>query len=282
VALVFVGGVSVLTQSRSALFGVVLSLMLLGAVRNRLLRWLAVIGLSVALLMLFVVGPDKMGEALLGTGGVSAVGSLDFAGRQEVWSRALYAIQDFPFTGVGLNQFESVVKLLYPLFLEGPDAEVAHAHDVYLQVAVDFGLGGLVAYIALLVVALLMTVRAYRALPVSLSRRLALGLACGLLAHQIFGVTDAVALGAKATFEWWLTLGLISGIYLQASCASKRRSIDWRISPLDVFGLWLLGSLIAIANVGDNAMLGVTLAILAGCALGLGAQIQFERRAIST
>ena len=38
----------------------------------------------------------------------------------EIWSRALYALQDFPFTGVGLGAFRRVVNVLYPLFLVPP------------------------------------------------------------------------------------------------------------------------------------------------------------------
>jgi len=38
------------------------------------------------------------------------------SGRVEVWSRALYGIQDFPFTGMGMNAFRRVVPVLYPCF----------------------------------------------------------------------------------------------------------------------------------------------------------------------
>lgn len=277
-ALLVLGGLLLLTQSRSALFGVAVALVFYGAVRSKALRWLAVLGMAASLVALIAIGPNRVGEALLGTGGVSAVGSLDFPGRQEVWSRALYALQDFPFTGVGLGQFEAVVRLFYPLFLIGPDTEVPHAHNIYLQVGVDFGIGGLVAYVAMLVAVLLMAVRAYRSLPPSLPRRLLLGFACGLLAFQLFGLSDAVAVGTKPAFEWWLTLSLIGGLYLQARCQShpQWRAVKWRVSPLEVLSLWLLVSLVAIAMVGSNALLGVGLAILGGCALGIVAFFNFE------
>ena len=43
------------------------------------------------------------------------------AGARQLWSRALYMIQDFWFTGVGLGMFQRVVQLLYPTFIIGPD-----------------------------------------------------------------------------------------------------------------------------------------------------------------
>ena len=42
-----------------------------------------------------------------------------------------------------------------------------------------------------------------------------LGLGGGLLAHMLYGLTDAVALGAKPGFMFWMLLGLITGLYSQ-------------------------------------------------------------------
>jgi len=46
-------------------------------------------------------------------------------------------------------------------------------------------------------------------------RLLALGLFGGLLAHFLFGLTDAVALGAKPGFLFWWLLGMVCGLYEQ-------------------------------------------------------------------
>jgi hypothetical protein len=45
---------------------------------------------------------------------------------------------------------------------------------------------------------------------------LALGLGGGLLAHLLYGLTDAVALGAKPGVLFWMLLGLIAGLHRQA------------------------------------------------------------------
>jgi hypothetical protein len=41
---------------------------------------------------------------------------------------------------------------------------------------------------------------------------LALAYGAGLLAHALFGLADAVALGARPGFTMWLLLGLLAGL----------------------------------------------------------------------
>jgi len=140
-------------------------------------------------------------------------GTLDLSGRLEVWSRALYAIQDFPFTGMGLNTFRRIVPVLYPLFLIGPDYDIAHAHNHLLQAAVDLGLPGLIAYVAIWLITAIMLVSVWRRSQEDIWRTLAAGLGAGLLAHFIYGLTDAVALGAKPGIAWWALLGLATATF---------------------------------------------------------------------
>lgn len=268
IALIIVGGLTVLTQSRSALLGVALATALLLAVRSRLMRWLAIAGVAAGLVAILIIGPSTLGDALFGNGSTTASsGNLNFAEREEVWSRAIYAIQDFPFTGVGLGQFETVARLLYPFFLAGPDAQVPHAHDIYLEMAVDFGIGGLVAFAAMLVATAISVFRSYRRLAEP-ARLMLLCFAAGLLAYQVFGLSDAIPLGTRVSFEWWLLLGLINGVALIGNPLpvwSPRRQLG---PILEQFALWLLGSLVAISFVGENGLLGIGLALCVGILLG--------------
>ena len=142
-------------------------------------------------------------------------------GRLEVWSRAIYGIQDFPFTGMGMNAFRKVVLVLYPLFTVSPDVDIGHAHNEFLQAALDLGIPGLIAFITLYIGAFWMlrgiwknTVVGQDAI-LSYTRPLGLGLGGGLLAHMLYGLTDAVALGAKPGLLFWMLLGLIAGLYGQ-------------------------------------------------------------------
>ena len=138
-------------------------------------------------------------------------GEISFSGRPEIWSRAIYAIQDFPFTGTGLGTFRRVVNLLYPLFTISPDTDIAHAHNMFLQVAVDVGLPGLIAYLALLELAGVVAWERPGAVPGSCAP--GLGLFAGLIALHVYGLTDAIGTGFETGYRaLWMALGLIAAL----------------------------------------------------------------------
>ena len=199
----------VLTQSRSAVLGLGVALLFLLALRN---RWTAagfILAVASTIIGVWQVGVTRTGKLLLGVAGEGMpVGTLDFAGRQEVWSRAVYMLQDFPYTGVGLGMFDKVAHVLYPFFLIGPDAVVVHAHNVYLQVGVDLGLPGLVAYVGLITAACVAAWQSSRRARSRDTRMIAVGLLGGIVAYHVYGLTDAMTLGAKPGVFLWAIMGL--------------------------------------------------------------------------
>jgi putative inorganic carbon (HCO3(-)) transporter len=213
VLLILPAVVLTLTLSRSALFGVAVAVLVLCAVRWRRLRWVIPIGILAVVVLGAIGGTAFIGSALVGSGGPGGVGTLDFAGRQEVWQRAVYAIQDYPYTGLGLNMFDPALRLLYPLFHYGPDFVMEHAHNNFLQVSVDLGIPGLLAYVALLTSFGCVTGSVYFHSPSPFIRAVALGLGLGMLAHQIFGLTDAITLGSKPGIIFWVMLAVAAGLW---------------------------------------------------------------------
>jgi putative inorganic carbon (HCO3(-)) transporter len=197
----------VLTQSRGAWLGLGVAGLSWLAWSGRRGRLAAAAGVLLALTMSLAVGPEKIGRELFRHAGAGLQG--DLAGRLELWSRAVYGIEDFPFTGMGMNTFRKVMPVLYPTFLSDPSVDVAHAHNQLLQVALDLGLPGLVGYVALWMGSLGAAVICIRNRQNEAVRVLGSALACGLMAHFFFGIADAVALGAKAGIFYWLTLGLL-------------------------------------------------------------------------
>ena len=136
---------------------------------------------------------------------VGAVSSLGF--RQEVWRWSLVAIGDFPFTGTGLGTFRQVVRRFYPLAVI-PTYDIAHAHNIFFQTALDIGLPGLIAYLSLTGLALHQGWHVARRQPEL--RPIALGLMTGIIALHIFGLADALALGSKPALIFWVMLGLLA------------------------------------------------------------------------
>ena len=230
------GGVMLLTQSRSAFIGLAFGLALLLTGGGRWGRILLLVLCLAAVIAVSQIGvPTLLG--LNETETVSPVGEITFASRFEIWSRALYGLQDFSFTGMGMGTFRRVAPVLYPFFMISSDKDVAHAHNIFLQTGLDLGIPGLVAYVALYLSSFTMlswivtnkniqnTVLGIKA------QHIALGLAGGLLAHGVYGLTDAVALGAKPGFLWWWLLGLIAALYrLQQTADSRQRTGDMKNS----------------------------------------------------
>jgi len=179
--------------------------------------WQRLVGMAVPLmvvlgcvLVFLFLGLDRVAGLLYGGTEAAletAVGAISFQGRVEIWSRALYTLYDFPFTGRGLGTFRQAAPYLYPLLLVSPDKDIAHAHNVFLQVGVDLGLPGLVSYVALLVVAARAGWQKIRI--GGWERWLALGVLAGLVGFHTYGMADTLALGSKSSFLFWWLLGLL-------------------------------------------------------------------------
>ena len=235
----FFGVVLVLTQSRSGWIGAGAGLAVMAWIRWRPPRWLVIAGAVVLALGLLYVGPSEALRAAfpaIESGSVGTIASTaTLEGRLELWNRALYAIQDFPFTGTGLGTFSKVVHLLYPLTLVGPDVDIGHVHNTLLQVALDLGLPGLVAYLALVGVALWIGWRVAWAPALALARVgegtsvretsfrwLGTGIVGSLVAFHVYGLTDAVPLGSDRGLALWMLLALAAALWRVAPVQEQR------------------------------------------------------------
>jgi putative inorganic carbon (HCO3(-)) transporter len=160
------------------------------------------------------------------------------SGRIEIWSRAIYAIQDFAFTGMGMNTFRTIVNVLYPLqtiTADVPIKDIGHAHNLFLQVALDLGIPGLIGFIAFYLISFWMLISNIQRLKRPSHREqyqkiitkemftiISIGMLGGQVAHLMYGMTDAIAFGAKPGILFWVMQSIICGIYL------KVRDHDYR------------------------------------------------------
>lgn len=212
-ALFLTGIVFTVAQSRGALLGLAASLLLMGLLPYRWGRWLLIALVALMLFTLpFVPVADWLARADQSTTMQTTTGISSFAGRQEIWTRALYGIQDFPFTGMGLGTFRQLMHQLYPTILLPNDVDFAHAHNFFLQTALDFGLPGLIAVLAIYLLAIVLLLTTALGAPLPASRIYALGLLGAVVAQTIFSMMDAVALGSKTNFMFWYLFALIFGL----------------------------------------------------------------------
>ncbi len=218
----------ILTQSRggwiAALAGlfallVLWALVLPPTITRRRVRLAVMAWVVVGLAVVLWIGPDTLRDLWLDPPTESVVGPLITLNyRKELWPWAITAIGDFPLTGLGLGAFRQVIFRLYPIVLNGGQ-DVGHAHNIFMQTALDVGLPGLVVYLALLLVAAAVGWRVARA-DAGL-RAVALGLLAGLFALHVFGVADALALGSKPGIVFWLALGVLAAMNREEVLGSR-------------------------------------------------------------
>lgn len=205
-ATLLVGGVLLLTQSRAALLGLAVSLLVMALVPWRWGR-VALVGIGVGLALLLVFVPATWIDLLNDAPAVAALGGAGTLGfRQHIWTMALWGLADFPFTGMGLGTFRAIGPLLYNLDI-APSYNIGHAHNLFLQTGLDFGLLGMICLITVYLAAAVQLVGSWSSIPQA--RPWVVGLTGAWVGQVIFALFDAVAMGAKTNLMLWFYLALV-------------------------------------------------------------------------
>lgn len=279
ILLLLVLAVLVLSRSRGAWLGSVFGIYLLLLLKDRRFLWLIPLVIIIFILALFILADGNLEVflALLDTDPEAQA----LSGRLQAWRTTLYMIQDFPLTGAGIGTYTRVFNDLYALnaFLSATTPSL-HAHNTFLSVAVDLGIPALVLYLALLGGFTSMLVRTYQGAR-SFIKTLLLGLGCGMLAHQVFGLTDAFVLGTKLGIIFWIFLALASAIFKYRDSFESvshpphymnyfKESISYQLQATSYELIaWLFVSFASLSFVNINIYLSLALAILGGFLLGI-------------
>ena len=197
-------------QSRGALIGVAVALSVVTILLNRRWGWFWLIVLIGGGAFAYTQGVHRSLQSTIGASDIQGLNTL--TSRVEIWSRALYLVQDFSFTGVGMGMFEPTVKLLYPPFQIGPDVVFKHAHNIYLHAAAEMGIPGLIAYLALyLIMGFLLVQRAFDR-GAGLYRVVALGLLGALIVYLIHGFFEVITYATRSAIVVWGLFGLMVAV----------------------------------------------------------------------
>lgn len=132
--------------------------------------------------------------------------------RLPVWNNGLDAVRDHPVFGLGLDHLRKTEPFSYKI--EQVNYEYAHAHNQFIHLAAEAGIPALIAYLAILIGVWWMAIEVARSkMPewMILSMR---GLGWGQIGFAIFGIADAITLGSKPGLFFWISLSLMTSIYL--------------------------------------------------------------------
>jgi putative inorganic carbon (HCO3(-)) transporter len=203
--------VLLLTKSRGGYVAAAIGVLtILWYSRHRILALLLTLIMS-SLGVWLIAGAEQKASSLAGE--LADAGTLAFRG--QIWRVALRMITDFPFTGAGMGTFNHVAMNLYPF----PEVSDPGAHNLYLQLGVDFGIPGLIAFVSLLLLAIYMSLSSISSLAVDEDlalRALAVGLLAGIVALLFHGVVDITVWGTRVSFLPWLIIGLITAVHLHS------------------------------------------------------------------
>lgn len=143
--------------------------------------------------------------------------------RVDIWEQGRQALLTSPWFGIGLDYFRHSG---YSPILVWPDIIVGrpHAHNFFLQTALDVGVVGLTGYL------LAMGYILWRAVETAgsktgdlLVRHVAAGAALSLVSVHVYGLLDAVALGTKVGVFQWVVCGLALAAWrIQGSTGSAQ------------------------------------------------------------
>ena len=191
-----------ITLSRTAFFSALLTLVLLGLRWRRARRWvLLALLLSFAGLAYQAGRSHTLAPQAFETGASAVLRSV--LTRVDIWRDGVERLRKHPWLGIGINQFHDVT----PTATNDGLLRVPHAHNTLLQVALDIGLLGLCGYLLLIGTLLRDADRAARSR--GIAGRIAAGAGWSLVSVHLFGLGDAIALGAKVGLFQWLCAGLI-------------------------------------------------------------------------
>ncbi len=199
----------------------------------------AYLGLAAGLAVLLILRWPKAGTLLVAASGLAAwlwgqdalqwmayrmdTGGGNWAGRVEIWRRAVIMIYDFPLTGIGMGNFPDAIELLYPLSAT-PGNPMPHAHQLFLQIAVDVGVPGLLAWLAIWLPLVFVGVRTF------VRQKSLRGWLAGLLAAQavllVHGCFDAVTWGTRPAVILWVVWGLLAAAALRLSPAVVKEPVQ--------------------------------------------------------
>ena len=213
-ALALTSSVVLVAQSRASWAALLLGLLGMCALVFRRFRIFLVLLVAAGVVVVAILWPMGAGAWLAQQAWTVSPGETSWAARVELWSQGLWTIADYPLTGTGMNFFRRIAGRSLPLYHFEYGQDVGHSHQAYVQVALDLGLPGLVAYLALLFGLVASGWQTYKKSSGRFTRHMALAGVTGIVIHTIWGFADAIALGAKQSFLWWSVLALVATVVI--------------------------------------------------------------------
>lgn len=205
---VILGTCLVLTYSRGAWLSIVAVTAIYGRLYNRKVLWVFLI---LPLIALFC--HDAVMERIMSIFNPTDTSSTL---RIALWESTIAMIMDKPLLGIGWGAYWLVYPE-YDFFLNNPAARIVHAHNMYLHIAAEIGVPGLLAFLAIVYGH---TKKAIDILNQTNNRWIAglmLGVVAAVLSLVVNGFTDYVMFNVQMSMLFWLLSAVVVSVW-QGNC----------------------------------------------------------------
>jgi putative inorganic carbon (HCO3(-)) transporter len=194
-----------LLQSRGAWLAVLMGLVVYATLYRRWVLPLVPVALLAGLWLNNAFGDPLPTQAI----GGEARSVVTLGDRTAIWSEAVRLLAGSPVVGIGVNGFAAQGAPVVGSGTGVYELRGSHAHNLFLQVALDTGLVGLAAFLLMLGTAVAAGWRVYRGAGEGTTERaLAIGLLAAFAVIATHGLFDMVFWGLKGGVFLWAMMAL--------------------------------------------------------------------------
>ncbi|MCI8331599.1 MAG: hypothetical protein HFE78_02070 [Clostridiales bacterium] len=213
----------VFTWSRGAWLGFIFTMFLFFLVYTRKTLILCLCGVFAVPFLPFVL-PDSILYRITSIGNISDSST---SYRVGIWEASVNAALDFAGSGVGVGT-EAFTKV-YPLYALSGIEIAPHAHNLFLQTAIETGLPGLLILLLIIVLFMQSAFTFYKKCKSGDMKRgklLALAGFSGIMGVLLQGMTDYIWYNYRVFLMFWVVMGLTAAIQRVALETDRNESVS--------------------------------------------------------
>lgn len=210
------GGCLLLTYSRGAWLSLLAVIAVYGILYNRKIFWLFIL-----LPIVILCGHDAVLDRIM-----SIVNPTDTSStlRLALWESTIAMIMDKPLLGIGWGAY-FLVYPQYDFFLNNANIKIFHAHNMYLNIAAEIGIPGLLTFLSIMYGHVRLALSVINSAGEDWSSGLMLGIVAGVMGVVINGFTDYVMFNIQLSMLYWLLNGLIVIVWQQSQQRQSQECI---------------------------------------------------------
>ncbi len=209
----------VLTYSRGAWLSLLAVVAIYGILCNRKIFWLLLL-LPIAM----IFGHDAVLDRIM-----SIMNPTDTSStlRLALWESTIAMIMDKPLLGIGWGAYWMVYPD-YDFFIQNTNVKILHAHNMYLNIAAEIGIPGLLTFLSIMYGHVCLALSALRQATEYWAAGLMLGIIAAIGGMIVNGFTDYVMFNIQLSMLYWLLNALIVIVWQQNHQRQIKRGISER------------------------------------------------------